>query len=163
MGCFHSSEENEPSSPKGPKFGSKLEEQVAAALTAARITFQPQYLIPRPEDLRVRNRPYDLFFVHKGRKYLIEIDGEQHFRHVPFFHKTSADFINQQKRDCEKTVAAIRYGYYLIRIDYKNVKNVGTIINWVFKQGPKTHDYFFDPVMYKYITGSKLYRQITEG
>lgn len=32
-------------------------------------------------------------------KTLIEVHGEQHYIHIPFFHKTKADFLKAQHRD----------------------------------------------------------------
>lgn len=33
---------------------------------------------------------------------IVEVHGEQHYKHIPFFHKTKADFLISQKRDRDK-------------------------------------------------------------
>lgn len=33
---------------------------------------------------------------------IIEVHGEQHYKHIPFFHKTYAEFLLGQKRDRDK-------------------------------------------------------------
>jgi hypothetical protein len=57
---------------------------------------------------------YDCHFEYKGCKYLIEIDGQQHFKKSSNFEMTLAEV---QKRDKEKAMLAEYNGYILIRID----------------------------------------------
>ena len=59
---------------------------------------------------------YD-FYLPK-HKILIEMDGEQHFRFVEYFHRNQKGWLKQQYRDQEKDKFARRNGYTLIRIPY---------------------------------------------
>jgi len=42
------------------------------------------------------------FFIPRS-KIAVEIDGKQHYQHVPFFHKTKIDFRHAQLNDRRKT------------------------------------------------------------
>lgn len=57
---------------------------------------------------------YDCYFEYKGCKYLIEVDGQQHFKESSDFEMTLAEV---QERDKEKTALAEQNDYTLIRID----------------------------------------------
>ncbi len=54
-------------------------------------------------------------------KLIIEINGEQHYKFVPYFHKSKSDFTMQQVRDEEKKNWAILNGYTFIAISEKDV------------------------------------------
>lgn len=41
----------------------------------------------------------DYYFELNDKKYIVEYNGEQHYRYVNFFHRNADDFTNQQKRD----------------------------------------------------------------
>lgn len=57
---------------------------------------------------------YDCYFEYKGYKYLIEVDGQQHFKKSSNFEMTLAEV---QERDKEKAMFAEQNGCNLIRID----------------------------------------------
>lgn len=57
---------------------------------------------------------YDDYFEYNGKRYLIEADGEQHYKEAVFFDKTLSE---RQKIDDIKTNLAIENEYILIRID----------------------------------------------
>lgn len=57
-----------------------------------------------------------------------EYDGEQHFRFVPVFHRTEADFHKQQKLDAYKAELCEKDGINLIRIRYDEDLTVGTVL-----------------------------------
>lgn len=64
---------------------------------------------------------YDCYFEYENKKYIIEVDGQQHFKKSSNFEMTLEEV---QKRDKEKTVLAQGNGYILIRIDaQKSNKN----------------------------------------
>lgn len=70
-------------------------------------------------------RRYDFQFTHNNRSYLVEFDGEQHFRYVPFFHNYDEKVFEKKKRvDILKTLHAYKGGYRLIRIDYTQIDRV---------------------------------------
>lgn len=71
------------------------------------------------------NRLYDFRFVHDKIKWLLEYDGGQHFKYVPFFHDDNIEtFYEHQNIDIIKTKSAIEEGYYVIRIDYTQINNI---------------------------------------
>jgi very-short-patch-repair endonuclease len=51
-------------------------------------------------------------------KVLIEVQGEQHYRHIPFFHTGSWEFSLAKKRDRLKREWAALEGWQLIEIPY---------------------------------------------
>lgn len=57
---------------------------------------------------------YDDYFEYNGKKYLIEADGEQHYKDKVFFGKTLDE---RQQIDNIKTNLAIDNGFILIRLD----------------------------------------------
>ncbi len=52
-------------------------------------------------------------------KLAVEFQGRQHYEHVPFFHKTPADFKLQQYRDKEKQDICTKLGITLIKVHYQ--------------------------------------------
>lgn len=92
---------------------SKGENKIAEVLTSLKIKFQREYVIST-----FPHRRYDFYFVVGKYKYLLEYDGEQHFKHINFFHKTIDEFLKYQQIDREKTFNAIKNKYKVIRIDY---------------------------------------------
>jgi hypothetical protein len=67
-----------------------------------------------------RQLPYDIEVL--GKKVLIEIQGEQHFKFIEVFHGTIENFEYQRFRDEYKKEFAEKEGYQLIYIDYKEIK-----------------------------------------
>lgn len=57
---------------------------------------------------------YDCYFEYDNNKYIIEVDGQQHFKKSSNFEMTLEEV---QKRDKEKTILAEENGHILIRID----------------------------------------------
>jgi hypothetical protein len=55
------------------------------------------------------------FFLPK-RLIAVEVDGQQHFSQVPFFHKTNKQFHAQQDRDRQKEYFCELNGIELIRV-----------------------------------------------
>lgn len=61
---------------------------------------------------KTRKVLFDFMFAFEGSKYLIEVDGEQHYKKVEFFNN---DY--QKLTDREKDLLASNKGFKLIRID----------------------------------------------
>lgn len=57
---------------------------------------------------------YDDYFEYNNKRYLVEADGEQHYRDMVFFGKTLEE---RQQIDNIKTNLAIENGFTLIRVD----------------------------------------------
>lgn len=67
--------------------------------------------------------PYDFCI---NDKILIELDGQQHSKHVKYFHKTKEAFNKCQEHDKFKNEKAIENDYQIIRVfqeDYMKNKN----------------------------------------
>jgi len=54
---------------------------------------------PILEELLIPELNLKLDFFVPRRKLAIEIDGQQHDKHVPFFHKTKQDFLHAKTND----------------------------------------------------------------
>jgi hypothetical protein len=68
----------------------------------------------------VRINDHTLFadcLVNMPHKILIEIHGEQHYSHISYFHKTSADFEHAQELDNLKKMWAEINGFAFIEVD----------------------------------------------
>lgn len=63
--------------------------------------------------------PYDVEVT--GKKVLIEVQGEQHFKYIPYFHKDKEAFEYQQRKDSYKKRFAERKGYKVVWVDYKDI------------------------------------------
>lgn len=120
------------------------ERNIRAYLKELNIPFNQQYQLPM-----VPNRKYDFYFEFNGRKFIIEFDGEQHFKFVRKYHKLKSKFFEAQVIDRIKTYAAWNSGITIIRIDHTQVDNVKFhILNAI--NSPNIV-YFSDLQLYKYI------------
>ena len=55
---------------------------------------------------------------NEDMRLAVEIDGEQHSRYIPHFHKTYDEFVKQQERDMMKSKMIQDKGIKLIRIPH---------------------------------------------
>jgi very-short-patch-repair endonuclease len=61
---------------------------------------------------------------------MIELDGPQHFGFVHYFHPNGEeDFHDQIRRDCAKNLYAREQGWGLLRISYKEYKDLEQIVD----------------------------------
>lgn len=95
------------------------------------------------------NKPYDFVFTYAGKSYIVEFDGAQHFKFIPFFHDNEAGFRNRQEIDIEKTNHAIRSGYYVIRIDYTQLDCIEQHIITALNSSDRI--YLSTPIIYEHI------------
>jgi hypothetical protein len=91
------------------------EVETRQVLTELDIPFIAQY---HPPDLTKSSYRYDFFITYKGRVFLIEFDGRQHFDATSYHNKTPEDFTSQLRRDQDKTQYAIDNNISLIRLPY---------------------------------------------
>jgi hypothetical protein len=99
----------------------------------------------------LRYRRFDLMFMYRGRKFLIEYDGEQHFRIVELFHGSAEGLAEQHCIDIEKTRAALREGCFLIRIDYTCFDQIEWHIHNAVTNSEGQYLYYSTPTMYQFI------------
>lgn len=79
----------------------------------------------RPDWLRNRitGNNLEADFLFEEIKLVVEIQGEQHYKYIPYFHRNGlSDFLWQQTRDQIKRELCEKNGYKLIEIDAKNDK-----------------------------------------
>lgn len=100
------------------------------------ITIQRQFELPS-----FRNRYYDFMFRINDRWYLLEFDGIQHFKFVSMFHKNKAEFVHNQQIDILKTQNGIEAGYFVIRIDYKQIDTIASHVQEALKY-PEYRKYY---------------------
>lgn len=99
------------------------------------------------------NRKYDFcFYIPRLRRYyIIEWDGRHHFKRSRRFHKKKSDFVEQQRRDYEKTLWAVQNGYYMIRLDHTCIDIIPQmLLQAVLSNRPL---WFSNRILYRYITG----------
>jgi hypothetical protein len=95
------------------------EKQAREFLETNNISMKSQFGIPE-----LPRKKFDFYFEYNGFKYLLEVDGEQHFMFKSIFHKTAEGFRYNQHIDALKSRAAIEFGYRLIRIDWSEIPNI---------------------------------------
>lgn len=79
-------------------------------------------------DLRQGKYRYDFYLPnYRGRAILIEVDGEQHFKQIKFFHKTKNDFKKTQEHDRRKNSYALAHNFILIRLPYWRVEDLKAV------------------------------------
>eukprot|EP00662_Eupelagonemidae_sp_cell21_P036402 gene36402-15539_t len=58
----------------------------------------------------------------------VEFNGKQHYEWVPHFHKTRAEFAEQQKRDARKRELCAAHGVKLVVVPYKNARTTAELV-----------------------------------
>jgi hypothetical protein len=106
---------------------SKGEQLVMQALNELRIAYEREFII---DDERIRHKRFDFHFEKDGRHFLIEYDGEPHFKYVKYIHKAPEYFTDYQATDRLKQTVALGLKYHVIRIDF-TVRNVNHIKGFI--------------------------------
>ena len=103
-----------------PTCGSSVgERRIREFFRAYQIPFIPQAVIPV-----LPTRRYDYYFEWNGKRYIVEFDGEQHFRFVRKYHKAKGNFYQAQAIDRVKTYIGLQSGCHVIRVDYTQRETV---------------------------------------
>lgn len=68
-----------------------------------------------------KNLEYDCY--NESLKLAFEIQGEQHYKFIPYFHSTKDKFTLQQYRDEIKRNESMKMGIKLVEIPYHSIKN----------------------------------------
>jgi len=68
------------------------------------------------EELRIVGTRLSLDLYNANKKVAIEVQGEQHFKYVPFFHNTRGSYLKQIKRDVKKNEFCEINGIHLVEI-----------------------------------------------
>ena len=94
----------------------KGEEKIAQILGDLNINFERTKMF---DDLKDKKKlSYDFYIPSKN--ILIEYNGEQHYKFVPYFHKRKENFQKQKYHDLLKEEYAKNNGFKLLTISYKN-------------------------------------------
>ena len=80
----------------------------------------------------------DFVVFFKNRPYIIEYNGEQHYKYIPYFHKSEEDFELQKRRDEILRKRCLYRGFPLIEIPYtiKTEEEITKILNSYFSDNP---------------------------
>lgn len=108
---------------------SRGEYQIFTFLKENGYDFQEQYKIVLDNG---KNRYFDFALINNENVVgLIEFDGQQHFEEVAIFNKNLA---NNQERDQQKNQWSIDNNIPLLRISYKDYKNIKSILKNFIKE-----------------------------
>jgi len=124
---------------------SKGEEACRNFFLRYQIPFQEQFIIPQ-----LPKKKFDFYFYYNSHHYLVEYDGVQHFEWSTFFHKTEEEFLVRQKIDAMKYQIPTLLGYYMIRIDHTQLKDVESHLHNAITSNQQI--YLSNPSMYSYLT-----------
>ena len=129
------------------KFASDLEEKTASVLEIMKLTYETQYIITTYPMNRYR---FDFFLEVNGRKYLLEIDGSQHFARSTQFHKTEEAFFLQQESDRCKMRLAYSNCFIVVRLHYSEFKSgwISRIYNHLAAAFSSSNVYYFSNIYY---------------
>jgi len=103
---------------KGENSRSDLQRRVGKIL---REKFKLQIIL---EDWTVPTTRMSLDFLVLPNRIAVEVQGEQHFEHIPFFHKTKIDFAGQINRDNAKKVFCELNGITFVTVTKEDFKEV---------------------------------------
>lgn len=102
---------------------SRLEAEFAGILQQLDLDFEQQ--VKFKECHYKKSLPFDFMVkFNNGSSLLVEVDGKQHYEHIPYFHKTVEDFKLQQKRDSIKDQFVVDYEMDFLRIRYDDMRVV---------------------------------------
>lgn len=99
---------------------SSYEEKVISLLKKGKYKFERE---KRFNDLKGGRYRYD-FYIHGARPILLEIQGEQHYRYIPKFYRTRAEFESAKERDRRKISYALANQIPLYCIPYWELDNI---------------------------------------
>ena len=77
----------------------------------------------------IPSRKYDFAFIINSIKYLIEYDGEQHFKYNNHWYKNYDNFLERQEVDKIKTLIPLILGYNILRISNDDIDHIKMCIN----------------------------------
>ena len=101
---------------------SNYEMHIMNVLIRGRVPFEREKTF---EDLRKGKYRYDFYLPqYKGRRVLIEVDGEQHFKQIKHFQKNRTDFKRTQEHDRRKNSYALSHDILLVRIPFWEILTI---------------------------------------
>lgn len=115
---------------------SKGAQKICELLRRANFIYQTEY---EYQDLRGKkgiHLRYDFWAkeTQYSKPFLIEFDGEAHFKQVKLFQKSIFDLKAAQERDRVKNKYAIMHGIKLYRVPYWEIDNINSIYDILHNQ-----------------------------
>lgn len=111
---------------------SKCEQLIENALHCRNVRFIYQHTFPDLISTASSKRlAYDFYLVDLN--VLIEYDGEQHTKHVPFFH-TNEEFARQRANDAAKDKYAADNNMMLYRISYEDRDDIDDVVSLLLEK-----------------------------
>lgn len=107
--------------------GSKSEKFIESFLNQKNILF---YIHHNFEWLKINNCNLYVDFYIPSKNLIIEYNGLQHYKYIPYFHKNEDNFKKRQKYDEFKYTSIINHGIELLIIDYN--QDILEILNDIF-------------------------------
>lgn len=115
--------------------GSIGEVHIRTWLENHHISFEPQFKIPN-ENLFCKRQYLCVDFYLPRQNMIIEMNGEQHYRYIDYFHNTKGDgwsFEDQQIRDDTLRTYCKEHCISLLEIKYNQVDDIPTILTKTIK------------------------------
>ena len=122
---------------------SKGERQIESILKGAGIKYETEKTFD-VIGFKGRALPYDFYGVYKGKEFLIEVQGVEHYEMTPFFHDSKSDFQKRQIYDERKISYALAHKINLYCIPYWDLEYISTIkdvFSPVYHAKSKHHNY----------------------
>lgn len=108
--------------------GSEGEVHIRTWLENHHINFVPQYSIPN-ENLFCKRQHLMVDFYLPDYRMFIEMNGEQHYKNIAYFHQGSWTFEDQQIRDESLRQYSKRHNVRLLVIKYDEIKKIPKILS----------------------------------
>ena len=108
--------------------GSEGEVHIRTWLENHHINFVPQYSIPN-ENLFCKRKHLMVDFYLPDYRMFIEMNGEQHYKKIAYFHQDSWTFEDQQIRDESLRQYSKRHNVRLLVIKYDEIKKIPKILS----------------------------------
>ena len=108
--------------------GSEGEVHIRTWLENNHINFVPQYSIPN-ENLFCKRKHLMVDFYLPDYRMFIEMNGEQHYKNIAYFHQDSWTFEDQQIRDESLRQYSKRHNVRLLVIKYDEIKKIPKILS----------------------------------
>ena len=119
------------------------EQKIQQILLSNKIKFSTEYILG-VKGFSQQPLRYDFHLYYQEREILIEFQGEEHYKFIPFFHKTRADFQKRQIYDEKKISHALAIGVNLYCIPYWEIDNINSLedlFNKKYLARTKNHNY----------------------
>lgn len=119
------------------------EQKIQQILLSNKIKFSTEYILG-VKGFSQQPLRYDFHLYYQEREILIEFQGEEHYKFIPFFHKTRADFQKRQIYDEKKISFALAKNIPLYCIPYWEIDKINsmqTLLNPEYIARDKSHNY----------------------